>query len=79
MLSRHQNPVLVISGEKGRKDFFNAKGLDLQEGFRVLSGAVRIFTPSCPYFVQTDHTNHTIAPYTHTYPPARALVRSSRS
>ncbi|KAI0298707.1 cytochrome P450 [Multifurca ochricompacta] len=35
-----RNNVVVISGEQGRKDFFNAKGLDLQEGFRVLSGAL---------------------------------------
>ncbi|ETW77953.1 cytochrome P450 monooxygenase 90 [Heterobasidion irregulare TC 32-1] len=35
-----RNPVVVVSGERGRKDFFNAKGLDLQEGFRVLSGAL---------------------------------------
>ncbi len=32
---------MVVSGERGRKDFFNARHLDLQEGFRVLSGAVR--------------------------------------
>lgn len=67
-LSRHQNPVLVVSGEKGRRDFFNAKGLDLQEGFRVLSGAVRIFTPSCPYFAQTNHTNLTTPHSTHVTP-----------
>ncbi|KAI0052139.1 cytochrome P450 [Auriscalpium vulgare] len=35
-----RNNVVVVSGEQGRKDFFNAKGLDLQEGFRVLSGAL---------------------------------------
>ncbi|EIM89162.1 cytochrome P450 [Stereum hirsutum FP-91666 SS1] len=39
-----RNPVLVVSGEKGRRDFFNAKGLDLQEGFRVLSGALPFVT-----------------------------------
>ncbi|KAI0258284.1 cytochrome P450 [Gloeopeniophorella convolvens] len=32
--------VVVVSGEQGRRDFFNTKGLDLQEGFRVLSGAL---------------------------------------
>ncbi|KAH9026162.1 hypothetical protein EDB84DRAFT_354734 [Lactarius hengduanensis] len=37
-----RNNVVVVSGEQGRKDFFNAKGLDLQEGFVVLSGAVPI-------------------------------------
>lgn len=35
-----RNDVVVVSGEQGRKDFFNAKGIDLQEGFRVLSGAL---------------------------------------
>ena len=34
--------MVVVSGERGRKDFFNAKGLDLQEGFRILSGVVSI-------------------------------------
>ncbi|KAH9057069.1 cytochrome P450 [Lactarius deliciosus] len=37
-----RNNVVVVSGEQGRRDFFNAKGLDLQEGFAVLSGAVPI-------------------------------------
>jgi len=41
-LSWTQNNVVVVSGERGRKDFFNAKGLDLQEGFRVLSGVVSV-------------------------------------
>ncbi|KAH9001792.1 cytochrome P450 [Lactarius akahatsu] len=27
-----RNNVVVVSGEQGRRDFFNAKGLDLQEG-----------------------------------------------
>ncbi|KAH9029058.1 cytochrome P450 [Lactarius pseudohatsudake] len=35
-----RNNVVVVSGEQGRRDFLNAKGLDLQEGFAVLSGAV---------------------------------------
>ncbi|KAI0035483.1 cytochrome P450 [Vararia minispora EC-137] len=35
-----RNHVIVISGEQARGDFLNAKGLDLQEGFRVLSGAL---------------------------------------
>ncbi|KAA1472043.1 cytochrome P450 [Dentipellis sp. KUC8613] len=34
------NSVMVVSGEQGRRDFFNARHLDLQEGFRVLSGAL---------------------------------------
>ncbi|KAH9029066.1 cytochrome P450 [Lactarius pseudohatsudake] len=37
-----RNNVVVVSGEQGRKDFFNAKGLDLHEGFVVFSGAVPI-------------------------------------
>ncbi|KAI9438629.1 cytochrome P450 [Lactarius indigo] len=36
------NNVVVVSGEQGRKNFFNAKGLDLQEGFLILSGALPI-------------------------------------
>ena len=36
-----KNHVVVVSGDQGRRDFFNARSLDLQEGFRVLSGAVR--------------------------------------
>ncbi|KAI0318511.1 cytochrome P450 [Amylostereum chailletii] len=35
-----RNHVIVVSGEQGRRDFFNARSLDLQEGFRVLSGAL---------------------------------------
>ncbi|KAI0252466.1 cytochrome P450 [Lactifluus subvellereus] len=35
-----QNNVVVVSGERGRRDFFSAKGLDLQEGFRILTGAL---------------------------------------
>ncbi|KAA1467260.1 cytochrome P450 [Dentipellis sp. KUC8613] len=34
------NSVMVVSGDQGRMDFFNAKSLDLHEGFRVLSGAL---------------------------------------
>ncbi|KAH9973851.1 cytochrome P450 [Lactifluus volemus] len=34
------NNVVVVSGERGRREFLNAKGLDLQEGFRILSGAL---------------------------------------
>ncbi|KAH8987858.1 cytochrome P450 [Lactarius akahatsu] len=37
-----RNNVVVVSGEQGRRDFFNAKGLDLQEGFVILSGALPI-------------------------------------
>lgn len=35
-----QNTVIAVSGEPGRKDFFSCKGLDINEGFKVLSGAV---------------------------------------
>lgn len=34
--------MIVVSGEGGRQAFFGAKGLDLTEGFRILSGAVSI-------------------------------------
>lgn len=36
-----QNKVIVVSGESARQAVFNAKGLDLTEGFKILSGAVR--------------------------------------
>lgn len=45
-LSWKQNNVVVVSGERGRRDFFSAKGLDLQEGFRILTGAVSILDNS---------------------------------
>jgi hypothetical protein len=32
----------VVSGERARETFFTAKGLDLTEGFKILSGAVSI-------------------------------------
>ncbi|KXN82198.1 Lanosterol 14-alpha demethylase [Leucoagaricus sp. SymC.cos] len=35
-----RNNVVVVSGESGRQAFFSAKGLDLTEGFRILSGAI---------------------------------------
>ncbi|PFH49347.1 hypothetical protein AMATHDRAFT_76242 [Amanita thiersii Skay4041] len=35
-----QNTVIVVSGEAAREAFFNAKGLDLTEGFKILSGAI---------------------------------------
>ncbi|KAI9507591.1 cytochrome P450 [Russula earlei] len=35
-----RNKVVVVSGDRGRRDFFTAKGLDLQEGFRILSGGL---------------------------------------
>jgi hypothetical protein len=38
----YQNTVVVVSGAGGRQAFFSAKGLDLTEGFKILSGAVRI-------------------------------------
>lgn len=41
-----QNMVIVVSGESGRQAFFSAKGLDLTEGFKILSGAVRILVLS---------------------------------
>ncbi|TFK49075.1 cytochrome P450 [Heliocybe sulcata] len=37
-LFRHT--VVAVSGETGRKAFLTAKGLDLNEGFKVLSGAI---------------------------------------
>ena len=38
---RWQTPVIVLSGEAARRDFFQAKDLDLTAGFKFLSGAVR--------------------------------------
>jgi sterol 14-demethylase len=38
-----QNKVIVVSGENARQIFFTAKGLDLTEGFKILSGAVSTF------------------------------------
>ncbi|KAL4254749.1 cytochrome P450 family protein [Abortiporus biennis] len=35
-----KNTVIAVSGDAGRKDFFTAKGLDINEGFKVLSGAI---------------------------------------
>ncbi|KAF8260831.1 cytochrome P450 [Lactarius quietus] len=35
-----RNNVVVVSGEQGRKDFFNAKGMDLHEGFMILTGGL---------------------------------------
>ncbi|KAL9710334.1 hypothetical protein Ac2012v2_006633 [Leucoagaricus gongylophorus] len=35
-----RNTVIVVSGESGRQVFFSAKGLDLTEGFKILSGAI---------------------------------------
>ncbi|EPQ52237.1 cytochrome P450 [Gloeophyllum trabeum ATCC 11539] len=35
-----QHQVIAVSGEAGRKAFFTAKSLDLNEGFKVLSGAI---------------------------------------
>ncbi|PPQ80554.1 hypothetical protein CVT25_001588 [Psilocybe cyanescens] len=34
------NTVVVVSGETARQTFFTAKGLDLTEGFKILSGAI---------------------------------------
>ncbi|KAF8737882.1 hypothetical protein AX14_012256 [Amanita brunnescens Koide BX004] len=34
------NTVVVVSGESGRHGYFTAKGLDLTEGFKILSGAI---------------------------------------
>lgn len=38
----HQNQVIVVSGERARETFFAARGLDLEQGFKILSGAVGI-------------------------------------
>ncbi|KAG5351373.1 hypothetical protein C0989_006807 [Termitomyces sp. Mn162] len=35
-----RNTVIVVSGESARQAFFTAKGLDLTEGFKILSGAI---------------------------------------
>ncbi|KAF5389632.1 hypothetical protein D9757_004170 [Collybiopsis confluens] len=35
-----RNNVIVVSGESARETFFSAKGLDLTEGFKILSGAI---------------------------------------
>ncbi|KAG5643635.1 hypothetical protein DXG03_000561 [Asterophora parasitica] len=35
-----RNQVIVVSGESAREAFFTAKGLDLTEGFKILSGAI---------------------------------------
>jgi hypothetical protein len=35
-----RNNVVVVSGESARQAFFSAKGLDLTEGFKILSGAL---------------------------------------
>ena len=40
-----QNTVIVVSGESARQKFFTARGLDLNEGFKMLSGAVSLIHP----------------------------------
>lgn len=40
VLCHVQNTVIAVSGEPARRDFFTCKGFDLNEGFKVLSGAV---------------------------------------
>ncbi|KAK7462855.1 hypothetical protein VKT23_007431 [Stygiomarasmius scandens] len=35
-----RNTVIVVSGESARQAFFSAKGFDLTEGFKMLSGAI---------------------------------------
>ncbi|EMD35539.1 hypothetical protein CERSUDRAFT_116287 [Gelatoporia subvermispora B] len=35
-----RNTVIVLSGESARREFFQAAGLDLTAGFKVLSGAI---------------------------------------
>ncbi|KAF8155617.1 cytochrome P450 [Crassisporium funariophilum] len=35
-----RNQVIVVAGESARQTFFTAKGLDLTEGFKILSGAI---------------------------------------
>lgn len=47
ILSLCQNKVIVVSGESARQAFFTAKGLDLTEGFKILSGAVRGAIAKC--------------------------------
>ncbi|KAK7470047.1 hypothetical protein VKT23_001484 [Stygiomarasmius scandens] len=37
-----QNQVIVLSGETAREAFFSTKGLDLTEGFKLLSGAIPV-------------------------------------
>ena len=41
-----QHTVIVVSGENARQKFFTTKGLDLTEGFKILSGAVSIIYQS---------------------------------
>ncbi|KAK2464566.1 hypothetical protein APHAL10511_003424 [Amanita phalloides] len=36
------NKVIVVSGDSARHTYFTAKGLDLTEGFKILSGAIPI-------------------------------------
>lgn len=35
-----RNQVIVVSGERARETFFAARGLDLEQGFKILSGAL---------------------------------------
>ncbi|THH29172.1 hypothetical protein EUX98_g5017 [Antrodiella citrinella] len=35
-----QHTVVAVSGAEGRKDFLNSRGLDINEGFKLLSGAI---------------------------------------
>ncbi|KAH8101141.1 cytochrome P450 [Cristinia sonorae] len=35
-----QNTVIAVSGAEGRKDFLTSRGLDINEGFKLLSGAI---------------------------------------
>lgn len=44
-LTSFQNKVIVVSGESARQKFFTARGLDLNEGFKMLSGAVSLIHP----------------------------------
>ncbi|KAI0687675.1 cytochrome P450 [Cytidiella melzeri] len=49
-----QNTVIAVSGERGRRDFFCSKSLDINEGFKILSGAI-------PMLPGTDLTGRSIA------------------
>jgi hypothetical protein len=48
-----KNTVIVLSGASARQAFFYAKGFDLTEGFKILSGAVR-WLKLPPFLSQSD-------------------------
>ncbi|KAF8462100.1 cytochrome P450 [Russula ochroleuca] len=51
-----RNNVVVVSGEQGRKDFFNAKGLDIHEAFAILTGDLPLL-----YGVTTERRRQLVA------------------